>query len=210
MSTHVWLCVYSVEAGILTCSRVAKVLVCPRTLLALREKTRHALLKEACWHGDKGRVEASVEHQTFPPVWGLFSSFTLLTLSTANLINKLTPLQLFSSHVSSRLFGILETADFYIQALCCCIRWVYESNQCPETINTALQLMTITSLFFLFPYTEKCHRRNVSTSLQRNCTRYGRLFESTPHTVWLLLLKVMYCICDQIPQFVHCKGLTDV
>ncbi|XP_045926168.1 cilia- and flagella-associated protein 46 isoform X3 [Micropterus dolomieu] len=53
--------------GILTCSRVAKVLVCPRTLLALREKTRHAILKEGCWHGDKGRVEASVEHQTFPP-----------------------------------------------------------------------------------------------------------------------------------------------
>ncbi|XP_044070722.1 cilia- and flagella-associated protein 46 isoform X2 [Siniperca chuatsi] len=59
--------------GTLTCSRVAKVSVCPRVLLALREQTlafgqetRHALLKEACWHGAEGRLEASEEHQAFP------------------------------------------------------------------------------------------------------------------------------------------------
>ncbi|XP_040906348.1 cilia- and flagella-associated protein 46 [Toxotes jaculatrix] len=57
-------------AGTLTCSRVAKVSVCPQALLALREQTqafgqetRHALLKEACWHGAEGRPGASEEHQ---------------------------------------------------------------------------------------------------------------------------------------------------
>ncbi|GLD56038.1 cilia- and flagella-associated protein 46, partial [Lates japonicus] len=57
----------------LTCSRVAKVSVCPRALLALREQTRafgqetrHALLKEACWHGAEGRLEASEERQAVP------------------------------------------------------------------------------------------------------------------------------------------------
>ncbi|KAM9345441.1 cilia- and flagella-associated protein 46 [Symphorus nematophorus] len=55
--------------GTLACSRVAKVSVCPRALLALREKTwafgrdtRHVLLKEA-WHGTEGSLEASKEHQ---------------------------------------------------------------------------------------------------------------------------------------------------
>ncbi|XP_051937204.1 cilia- and flagella-associated protein 46 [Hippocampus zosterae] len=50
--------------GSLTCSQVAKVSVCPRALLALREqmqvfdqKMRHALLKEASLHD--GKVEAS-------------------------------------------------------------------------------------------------------------------------------------------------------
>ncbi|CAK6962375.1 cilia- and flagella-associated protein 46 [Scomber scombrus] len=56
--------------GTLICSRVAKVLVCPRALLALREQvrafgleTRHAFLKEACWHSTEGRQEAPNEHQ---------------------------------------------------------------------------------------------------------------------------------------------------
>ncbi|XP_056252103.1 cilia- and flagella-associated protein 46 [Seriola aureovittata] len=59
--------------GTLTCSRVAKVSVCPQALLALREQTRafgqhtrHSLLKEACWHSAEGRMEASEEHQVFP------------------------------------------------------------------------------------------------------------------------------------------------
>ncbi|XP_041803927.1 cilia- and flagella-associated protein 46 [Chelmon rostratus] len=59
--------------GTLACSRVAKVSVCPQALLALREQirafgqeTRHALLKEACWHGAEERLEASEEHQVFP------------------------------------------------------------------------------------------------------------------------------------------------
>ncbi|XP_070834007.1 cilia- and flagella-associated protein 46 [Chaetodon trifascialis] len=59
--------------GTLACSRVAKVSVCPQALLALREQirafgqeTRHALLKEACWHGLEGRLEASEEHKVFP------------------------------------------------------------------------------------------------------------------------------------------------
>lgn len=58
-------------------------------------------------------------------------------------------------------------------------------------------------LSFLFPYTGNCRRRKVSTSLQKNCTRYGRLFETTSQTVWFLLVKVKYCICHQISQFVH-------
>ncbi|XP_031140179.1 cilia- and flagella-associated protein 46 isoform X1 [Sander lucioperca] len=59
--------------GTLTCSRVAKVSVCPQALLALREQTRtfgqetrHALLKQACWHSAEGRLEASEEHHVFP------------------------------------------------------------------------------------------------------------------------------------------------
>ncbi|XP_073337460.1 cilia- and flagella-associated protein 46 isoform X1 [Pagrus major] len=59
--------------GTLACSGVAKVSVCPRALLALRERiwafgqeTGHALLKEACWQGAEGRLEASQEHQVFP------------------------------------------------------------------------------------------------------------------------------------------------
>ncbi|XP_070772644.1 cilia- and flagella-associated protein 46 [Enoplosus armatus] len=57
--------------GTLTCSRVAKVSVCPRALLALREQTRafgqetrHVVLKEACWHAE-GRPETSEGHQAF-------------------------------------------------------------------------------------------------------------------------------------------------
>ncbi|XP_071380722.1 cilia- and flagella-associated protein 46 [Centroberyx affinis] len=56
--------------GTLTCCRVAKVSVSPRALLALRERTltfgqetRHALLKEACWHGSEGRLNAPEERQ---------------------------------------------------------------------------------------------------------------------------------------------------
>ncbi|XP_061914763.1 cilia- and flagella-associated protein 46 isoform X8 [Entelurus aequoreus] len=52
--------------GFLTCSKVAKVSVCPRALLALQEQTRsfdqetrHAFLKEACLYN--GRVEESLE-----------------------------------------------------------------------------------------------------------------------------------------------------
>ncbi|XP_032397492.1 cilia- and flagella-associated protein 46 isoform X2 [Etheostoma spectabile] len=59
--------------GTLTCSRVAKVSVYPQALLALREQTRtfgqetrHALLKQACWHSAEGRLEASEEHHVFP------------------------------------------------------------------------------------------------------------------------------------------------
>ncbi|XP_071337384.1 cilia- and flagella-associated protein 46 isoform X2 [Trachinotus anak] len=59
--------------GTLTCSRVAKVSVCPQALLTLREQTRtfgqqtrHVLLKESCWHGAEGRMGASEEHQVFP------------------------------------------------------------------------------------------------------------------------------------------------
>ncbi|XP_077350768.1 cilia- and flagella-associated protein 46 isoform X2 [Festucalex cinctus] len=58
--------------GSLTCSRVAKVSVCPRALLALREQTRafdqkmrHPFLKEACLH--YGRVEGPEEHHISPP-----------------------------------------------------------------------------------------------------------------------------------------------
>lgn len=61
---HAWLSVNVFVVGSLTCSQVAKVSVCPRALLALREQTRafdqkmrHALLKEASLH--VGRVEAS-------------------------------------------------------------------------------------------------------------------------------------------------------
>ncbi len=90
-------------AGTLACSEVAKVSVCPQALLALREQTRafgqearHALLKEACWHGAEGSQEASEEHQVFLCVCLVKTSshpFTLLALSTASPINKLTPLQ---------------------------------------------------------------------------------------------------------------------
>nr|XP_046258124.1 cilia- and flagella-associated protein 46 isoform X1 [Scatophagus argus] len=59
--------------GTLACSRVAKVLVCPQALLALREQirafgqeTRHAFLKEACWYRAEGRLEALEEHQVSP------------------------------------------------------------------------------------------------------------------------------------------------
>ncbi len=68
------------------CSKVAKVSVSPRALLALREQTgafgqetRHALLKEACWHGAEGRLEASEEHQVFPCVC-LVETSSLLSL----------------------------------------------------------------------------------------------------------------------------------
>ncbi|XP_034078590.1 LOW QUALITY PROTEIN: cilia- and flagella-associated protein 46 [Gymnodraco acuticeps] len=59
--------------GSLTCSKVAKVSVCPRALLALREQirafdqeTRHGLLKHACWHAAEGRPQPSEEHRVFP------------------------------------------------------------------------------------------------------------------------------------------------
>lgn len=42
----------------------------------------------------------------------------------------------------------------------------------------------------LSPHAGICSRRRVRRSLQRTCKRYGRLFKSTSHTVWLLLLKV--------------------
>ncbi|XP_026212735.1 cilia- and flagella-associated protein 46 isoform X2 [Anabas testudineus] len=55
------------KTGTLACSRVAKVSVCPWALLALREQTRafgqetkHAFLKEGCWHGAEGRLEKTV------------------------------------------------------------------------------------------------------------------------------------------------------
>ncbi|XP_049456510.1 cilia- and flagella-associated protein 46 isoform X3 [Epinephelus fuscoguttatus] len=59
--------------GSVTCSRVAKVSVCPQALLALREQTqifgldaRHALLNQVCWHSAEGRLEASEELHVFP------------------------------------------------------------------------------------------------------------------------------------------------
>ncbi|KAM3842817.1 cilia- and flagella-associated protein 46 [Diretmus argenteus] len=59
--------------GMLTCTRVAKVPVRPRALLALRERTaafgqetRLALLKEPHWHGNEGRLAAPEEGQGFP------------------------------------------------------------------------------------------------------------------------------------------------
>lgn len=80
------MCVNSIVAGALTCSRVAKVSVCPVALLALREQvrafgqeTRHSLLKEACWHGTEGRQEAPEEHQVFTLVC-LVKAFALLSL----------------------------------------------------------------------------------------------------------------------------------
>ncbi|KAL6101538.1 cfap46 [Pungitius sinensis] len=54
--------------GDLTCSRVAKVSVCPQALLALRDQarafgleTRHAPVKPTCWRGAEGTPEASEE-----------------------------------------------------------------------------------------------------------------------------------------------------
>ncbi|KAM8859515.1 cilia- and flagella-associated protein 46 isoform 3-T3 [Spinachia spinachia] len=54
--------------GILTCSRVAKVSVCPQALLALRDHTRtfglearHAPIKPTCWRSAEGTPEASKE-----------------------------------------------------------------------------------------------------------------------------------------------------
>lgn len=55
---------------------------------------------------------------------------------------------------------------------------------------------TETPLFVLFSYTENCCRRNVSSWLQRNCPRYGRLLESSSHTVRLLMPKVKYMSSD--------------
>ncbi|KAI4812824.1 hypothetical protein KUCAC02_024191, partial [Chaenocephalus aceratus] len=56
--------------GSLTCSKVAKVSVCPRALLALREQIRafdqemrHGLFKHACWHAAEGRPQPSEEHR---------------------------------------------------------------------------------------------------------------------------------------------------
>ncbi|XP_029305800.1 cilia- and flagella-associated protein 46 isoform X3 [Cottoperca gobio] len=58
--------------GSLTCSKVAKVSVCPQALLSLRKQTRafgletrHALLKQACWHSAECRLEDSEEHRVF-------------------------------------------------------------------------------------------------------------------------------------------------
>ncbi|XP_072246405.1 cilia- and flagella-associated protein 46 [Leuresthes tenuis] len=57
--------------GTLTCSRVAKVPVCPQVLLALREQilafgeeTRYSLLMEDSGHSAEGWLKASVEHQS--------------------------------------------------------------------------------------------------------------------------------------------------
>ncbi|KAK5908015.1 hypothetical protein CgunFtcFv8_016110 [Champsocephalus gunnari] len=59
--------------GSLTCSKVAKVSVCPRALLALREQIRafdqemrHGLLKHACWHAAEGGPQPSEQHRVFP------------------------------------------------------------------------------------------------------------------------------------------------
>ncbi|KAM6997214.1 cilia- and flagella-associated protein 46 [Tautogolabrus adspersus] len=66
----------SQAAGTLTCSRVAKVSVCPRALLALREQTqsfgqetRLAFFKETCrqtWHAGEDVLKVSEEHHVFP------------------------------------------------------------------------------------------------------------------------------------------------
>lgn len=66
----------------------------------------------------------------FFPVYVLLrpcSSSTPSTISNPHLINKLTPLQLLSTHVSAHLLRRLWTAHFYIQTLCCCNR--REHNQ---------------------------------------------------------------------------------
>ncbi|XP_030603277.1 cilia- and flagella-associated protein 46 isoform X2 [Archocentrus centrarchus] len=59
--------------GSLTCTRVAKVSVCPQALVALREQTgafcqetRLALLNKDSWHGAEDGLEASEEHLVFP------------------------------------------------------------------------------------------------------------------------------------------------
>ncbi|XP_028983141.1 cilia- and flagella-associated protein 46 isoform X3 [Betta splendens] len=58
------------KTGILTCSSVAKVSVCPQALGALRKKTqafgqetRHTLLKEGFWQSTDSRLEVTAEHQ---------------------------------------------------------------------------------------------------------------------------------------------------
>ncbi|XP_077469731.1 cilia- and flagella-associated protein 46 [Stigmatopora argus] len=65
-----------------TCSRVAKISVCPRALLALREqarafdqKMRHALLKETCLH--EGRVKTPEEDQVSHPTSDEKNALTL-------------------------------------------------------------------------------------------------------------------------------------
>lgn len=74
--------------------------------------------------------------------------------------------------------------------------------------RTTSQLLKLL-FFFLLPCTENCCRWKNGTALLQNCTRYGKLPESTPHTVWLLMRKVKYGICQIQIHFVHCKGLTN-
>lgn len=102
LSMFVWLYVCSIDAGTLTCSRVAKVSVCPKALRALREQTkafeqqtRQTLLKDACCHGTEGKKEAS--DQVFPCVRPL-DIFAHLLLYYSHITHcesdRLPPLQL--------------------------------------------------------------------------------------------------------------------
>ncbi|XP_051232115.1 cilia- and flagella-associated protein 46 [Dicentrarchus labrax] len=82
--------------GSLTCSRVTKVSVYPQALLALREQTqafgqetRHALLKEACWHVAEARLEASTEHQKTAPEEMLAPRFRELVQDMEDYLNPL-------------------------------------------------------------------------------------------------------------------------
>ncbi|KAM7408201.1 hypothetical protein PAMA_002070 [Pampus argenteus] len=82
--------------GTLTCSRVAKISVCPGALLALRkqiqafgQETRHALLKEACWQSAEGRQEAPEEHQKTAAEKKLAPSFRQIAQDMEDYLNPL-------------------------------------------------------------------------------------------------------------------------
>lgn len=158
---------------------MAKVSVCPQALLALREQTRafcqetrHALLNKDSLRSVEDRLEASEEYQVFLHVCPVKAT-TCLSLYYST--NALTTLHLILCHVYFLLTGKTFIPKQHLT----------ERNVRVKLIS-GLKPLTLLSLLFL--YTETIRR--VSMSFQRTCKRHGRIFKSTPQTVWLLLLKV--------------------
>lgn len=119
---HVWLYVSSVVVGTLTCSKVAKVSVCPLALVTLREKvwafgqeTRRSLLKEDALYDAERWQETSKDHQVFAllsktKVWLVFSAVNNTQMYNPQLEKeekkRLTLIQLF--HVSFKVASFLS------------------------------------------------------------------------------------------------------
>ena len=187
VSMHVWLYISCVAVGTLTCSKVARVSVCPQALLALKEKTwafgqetRRSLLKEdshkvECWQ------EPSKEHQVSALLCNAKCgfSFNVLTVHTRSFKKK------------------KKTNSVIISCLVSTTRKTWHRQ---ETETLAYRNSSCLLCFFLFHHTERCRRCKARMLLQRNCTRHGGLFESTSHTVWLLFYEVR-CMSSDSPFF---------
>lgn len=163
-------CQFCCVVGTLTCSRVTKVSVCPRALLALRERmqafgleTGHAFFREACQqtlNATEGKIQVSTDVQSFPCVrfLSIYKHYTL---------------QASRSHccIYYHLMSLLTHQESWQG-------WLWHSSIVPQKMWECKQYPINTSTNHL-SYTGKCSGWSSDTSLQKNCSRYGRLLEAT-------------------------------